>query len=244
MGFASKGEIRTLMLNTGLSNWTKISNWQRNKYITWFDPTWPKYDSGNSEWKGRFVALLLFNSRTYTSGGGTKVKPNVGFKLNKLTVRSKSYPNQIIDRELYNLVSNSDMLNYAYQNLKSKFSQMPLEITQETLDGISKKDIYYVSQLLSRELFTFTPSRMILVAKSSLGCKRLFVVSPLDKIVLEAIRLVLEAVYEPLFLNCSHGSRLNTGRLSALKQVSLGFQPAQWVIEGDFVNFLNLIPHR
>ena len=90
MGFASKGEIRTLMLNTGLSNWTKISNWQRNKYITWFDPTWPKYDSGNSEWKGRFVALLLFNSRTYTSGGGTKVKPNVGFKLNKLTVRSKS----------------------------------------------------------------------------------------------------------------------------------------------------------
>ena len=84
--------------------------------------------------------------------------------MNKLTVRSKSYPNQIIDRELYNLVSNSDMLNYAYQNLKSKFSQMPLEITQETLDGISKKDIYYVSQLLSRELFTFTPSRMILRA--------------------------------------------------------------------------------
>lgn len=39
-----------------------------------------------------------------------------------------------------------------------------------------------------------------------------------DKLVQEVLRLVLQAVYEPVFLNCSHGFRPNRSCHTALAQ--------------------------
>ena len=242
MGIVSKGEVRTLTLNTGLSKGSN-SYRQRNNYSTWFGHNRPKYDSGNAEWKGRVVASLLFR-KTYVSGGDAEEKSNVGSKLNKLAERSNTYPNQIIDRELYSLVCNPDMLVYAYENIKSKPGSMTPGVTPETLDGISKEKIENLSLSLQSEKFSFAPSRRIQIPKVSGGTRPLSIASPMDKIVQEAMRLVLEAIYEPLFKDCSHGFRANKSCHTALRQVSEEFQPAQWVIEGDLTKFFDSRSHH
>lgn len=202
-----------------------------------------RYASGNADGKGSNVALLSFR-RSYVSGGDTELKSNVGSKLNELANRSRSNPTQIIDRELFRLTTSIDTLIYSYENIKSKPGNMTPGITPETLDGISMETFVKLSRSLRDESFSFTPSRRVQIPKASGGTRPLSVASPLDKIVQEAMRLVLEAIFEPLFNDSSHGFRPNRGCHTALKRVSQNFQPVQWVIEGDLAKFFDTISHH
>lgn len=242
IGVTSKGEQRTLSLSTGLPKGSN-SYRQQSNYSTWLGPIRPRYDSGNAEWKERVAVPLLFK-RTYVSGRDTEEKSNVGSKLNKLASRSYSTPNQVIDRDLYKLVSNIDMLTYAYENIKSKPGNTTPGVSPETLDGISKEKLVSLSDSLKSEKFTFAPSRRIQIPKASGGTRPLSIASPMDKVVQEAMRLVLDAIYEPLFKDCSHGFRPNRSCHTALKKVSQEFQPVQWVIEGDLAKFFDSISHH
>lgn len=250
MGIASKGDLRTLKLNTGLPKGSNpyfiLENyfiWQQSNYSTCTKPLGLVYVSGNAVRKERVTAPLLFK-RAYVPGGDTEAKSNVGLKLNKLASRSNLVPNHKIDRELYSLVSSVDMLIYAYENIKSKPGNMTPGVTPETLDGISREKLENLSASLRSEKFSFTASRRIQIPKASGGKRPLSIASPMDKTVQEAMRLVLEAIYEPLFLDNSHGFRPNRSCHTALQKVSQTFQPAQWVIEGDLAKFFDTISHQ
>ena len=54
-----------------------------------------------------------------------------------------------------------------------------------------------------------------------------------DKLVQEAIRLILEAYYEPQFRDSSHGFRPQRSCHTALKRVKEQWTGAKWFIEGD-----------
>jgi group II intron reverse transcriptase/maturase len=241
MGVASKGDLRTMTLNTGLPKGSN-SYRQRSNYSTWIVSK-AIYNLGNANWKGRVAAPLLFK-RTYVSGRDTEEESNVGLKLNKLVKRSYDYPNQIIDRELYSMLTSVSMLSYAYDNIKSKPGNMTPGVTPDTLDGISQEKLEILSNSLRSEKFSFSPSRRILIPKVSGGSPPLSIASPMDKVVQEAMRLILEAIYEPLFKECSHGFRPNKSCHTALKKVSQEFQPVQWVIEGDLAKFFDTISHQ
>lgn len=55
--------------------------------------------------------------------------------------------------------------------------------------------------------------------------------------------MILEAVFEPTFLNSSHGFRPRRGCHTALKAVKQDFQPSVWVIEGDILKCFDSINH-
>ena len=241
VGVAPKGVERTLPLNKGSPKEGNFYRW-RNTYSTC-----PRASRGytlrNGKGKGRSVAPLLFK-RSYVSGGDTEAKSTVSLKLNKLAKRSLANHNIPIDRELYSLVSSVDTLIYAYENIKSKPGNMTPGVSPETLDGISKDTFEKLSKRLRDESFSFSASRRIHIPKASGGTRPLSVASPLDKVVQEAMRMVLEAIFEPLFVDCSHGFRPNRGCHTALKNVSQTFQPVQWVIEGDLAKFFDSISHH
>lgn len=201
-----------MSLNTGLPKGSNFY-WQRNNYSTCKSSKRLVYGSGNAERKGRVVASLLFR-RSYVSGGDRLCKSNVGTKLNKLAERSSSFPNQIIDRELYSLLCKRQTLIYAYENIKSK----PGNIRGvKEIEGISREKIDNLSSTLRMEKYKF--SRIKEKAKGS-AQTRLSIARAMDKIVQEAMRLILEAIYEPLFKDCSHGFRAKRSSHTAFLQVS------------------------
>lgn len=221
-----KGYIRMSTLNTGLP---KSSNTYGNRALVvpaLERSSFSIYVKGNAIRRERGAVSLLFR-RTYVSGGDMNEKFNVSDKLNKLSERSNSSPNLAIDRNLYSIVFNVDTLIYAYESIKSKPGNMTPGVTPETLDGISKEKILDLSKSLKDESFKFSPSRRVLIPKASGGTRPLSIASPKDKIVQEAMRMVLEAIYEPLFKDCSHGFRTGKGCHTALKDVSQKFQPVQ-----------------
>lgn len=65
-----------------------------------------------------------------------------------------------------------------------------------------------------------------------------------DKIVQEVLRMILEAVYEPIFQDCSHGFRPNRSCHTALKTIKKEFNGIRWFVEGDIKGCFDNINHQ
>jgi group II intron reverse transcriptase/maturase len=185
---------------------------------------------------------VLIALRQHSTGTGCST--NVMSKLSDLHNRSKSFPNQPIDRDLYKtFVLNKDMYLVAYNRLKSKPGMMTPGISPRTLDGMSSEVIDKLITQLSSESFSFSPGRRTQIDKASVGKRPLTIGDPQEKLVQEVIRLVLEAIYEPIFKKNSFGFRPKRGCHTALRYVFTKFKGCAWWIEGDIQGCFDNIPH-
>jgi retron-type reverse transcriptase len=145
-------------------------------------------------------------------------------KLRELHERSKAYPHLILDRNLYKILCDREIYLLAYQKLRSNPGNMTQGSTPETLDGMSTKLIDSLIEKLEDESFQFSAGRRVSIPKKSGGTRPLTMASPRDKLVQEAMRLILEAIWEPIFSDNSHGFRPNRGCHTALKQIKDQFK--------------------
>jgi len=121
---------------------------------------------------------------------------------------------------LYKQIANVDMLRLAYHKIKSKPGNMTPGIDEETLYGINNKYLEKLSESLLNESFQFRPTRRVYIPKTNGKTRPLGIASPRDKIVHEAMRIVLDGIFDPIFLESSHGFRSNRGQHTALKEIS------------------------
>ncbi len=170
-------------------------------------------------------------------------------KLNKLYERSSTYRDLPIDRNLYGLLCNVELLEIAYHNIKSKPGNLTSTSEKagegETLDGMSTQVLADIAEKLRDESFQFRTARRAYIPKpNGEGNRPITVSPPRDKIVQEAMRMILNAIYEPLFKEESHGFRPQRGCHSALKYINQKFQSSTWVIEGDISKCFDSIDHH
>jgi hypothetical protein len=129
-----------------------------------------------------------------------------------------------VDRGIYSgvfkLLTSVEFLMVAYAKIKSKPGNMTQGVDKETLDGVSVSFFKSLSKSLRNETFQFNPVKRVYIPKKNGKLRPLGIPSPRDKIVQEAIRLVLEYIYEPIFLDTSHGFRTERGCHSALYNIS------------------------
>jgi group II intron reverse transcriptase/maturase len=64
-----------------------------------------------------------------------------------------------------------------------------------------------------------------------------------DRIVQQALRMLMEPIFEADFYTCSHGFRRNRSTHTALRDVAAMFQRTTWTIEGDITGCFDNIPH-
>ena len=178
--------------------------------------------------------------RYYCTSGAN----NVVSRLEKLRLRSIDRPKHTVNANLHSLVYNIDFLNLAYNLLKSKPGNMTPGIVPETLDGMSEEILWNISDSLKSESFQFKPSRRVYIPKANGGLRPLTIASPRDKIVQQAIKMTLEAIFEPIFLESSYGFRPNRSCHTALKEVRRTFASVAWVIEGDIEKCFDSIDHK
>jgi group II intron reverse transcriptase/maturase len=115
---------------------------------------------------------------------------------------------------------------------------------RDTVDGMSLERIRRVIDDLRYERFRFTPARRIYREKKSGGQRPLGLPNFTDKLVQEALRLLLEAYYEPRFRDSSHGFRTGRGCHTALASLKYKFKGAAWFIEGDIRGCFDHIDHE
>ena len=162
--------------------------------------------------------------------------------LNSLIKHSKD-KNYKFER-LYRILYNKDMYLLAYQNIYAHEGNMTKGTDGETIDGMSLKRIDDLIAKLRDESYQPKPSRRTYIMKKDGKRKRpLGIPAFIDKLVQEVIRMILEAIYEGSFENCSHGFRPDRSCHTALDQIQTRFTGVKWFIEGDIKGFFDNIHH-
>lgn len=162
--------------------------------------------------------------------------------LNSLINHSKD-TNYKFER-LYRILYNKNMYLLAYQNIYANEGNMTKGTDGETIDGMSLKRIDDIIAKMRDESYQPKPSRRTYIMKKDGKRKRpLGIPAFIDKLVQEVIRMILEAIYEGSFENCSHGFRPDRSCHTALDQIQTRFTGVKWFIEGDIKGFFDNIQH-
>src|ERR1022692_4239792 len=138
--------------------------------------------------------------------------------------RSRSCTGRCSTRDLYLL---------AYGNIYSNQGAMTPGASAETADGMSEGKIEQITELMRHERYRFSPARRVYIPKKNGKLRPLGLPSWSDKLAGEVVRLLLEAYYEPVFSDRSHGFRPGRGCHTALREVARTWTGTSWFIEGD-----------
>jgi len=113
----------------------------------------------------------------------------------------------------------------------------------QTLDGINLKWFRDTSGSLLFESWNPKPSRRVYIPKANGKMRPLGISSPRDKIVQQAMKLILEVILEPKFSDFSHGFRPKRDCHSALCEIRK-WKGVSWFVEGDIKSFFDNIDHH
>jgi len=148
---------------------------------------------------------------------------------------------------LIQIIGSPPTIQLAYLMIKSNPGISAKGIDSTTLDGLNLKSLQKMSQDVLSGKMKFSPVRRVYIPKPGKSVLRpLGVSNPREKIVQKAMEMVLTAIFEEVFLDCSHGSRPGRSCHTALKHLQLKIGNAStysWVIEGDIKGCFDNIQH-
>lgn len=146
---------------------------------------------------------------------------------------------------LYRNLYNPEFYLLAYQKIATSQGSMTAGADGITLDGMSMERIEKLIARLRDHSYQPNPARRVYIAKKNSKKKRpLGIPSTDDKLLQEVVRMILEAIYEPTFSDNSHGFRPNRSCHTALKEISMLFTGAKWIIEGDIKACFDSFDHH
>ena len=133
----------------------------------------------------------------------------------------------------YRSLYSEDLFLAAYDKIGRNKGSLTPGTENDTADGMRLERIRKIIEALRHERFHFRPSRRIQIPKKGGGARPLGIPNFSEKLVQEALRMMLEAYYEPRFRDSSHGFRPGRGCHTALATIKLKFKGSAWFIEGD-----------
>ena len=168
----------------------------------------------------RNVVLPANAKRDFSFGGSHNFK-----KLNKY----KGKYNNLIE-----ILADINLLQRAYQQIKFNPEVIVKSSGLETLGSLNENWFAEISERLLDGSYQCKPARKIRIPKLNKTSFRPITISNfLDNIVQQAMKTVLERIFEPNFLKTSHGYRPSRGCHSALEQIRLNWVGISWFLKFD-----------
>ncbi|MCR5320233.1 MAG: group II intron reverse transcriptase/maturase [Lachnospiraceae bacterium] len=145
---------------------------------------------------------------------------------------------------LYHLI-NEDMLKLCHRQMDGKKAVGIDEVTKEKYEENLDNNIKDLVERLKRHAYKPLPTRRVFIPKANGKLRPLGIVAYEDKLVQAALKKVLEAVYEPRFLNYMYGFRPKRGCHEAIKDVyqHLTHGKINYIVDADIKGFFDHIDH-
>jgi len=155
-------------------------------------------------------------------------------------------------RELYNLLCNEVWLRVAHLKVNSNQGRETAGVDGESMSNFNGNldgNLERLRELLKAKAFEPQPVQRVYIPKANGKKRPLGIPGIRDRIVQEALQMILEPIWEADFSHYSYGFRPNRSTYDAISYLSnrltgLSGKGYQWVIEGDIASYFDTIPHR
>ncbi|GHV51568.1 maturase [Bacteroidia bacterium] len=138
---------------------------------------------------------------------------------------------------------NENLYALAYQSIASNEGSCTKGADGQSINGMSVERIHNIIDKLKDESYQPYPARRVYIPKKNGKQRPLGIPASDDKLVHEAVRMVLESIYEGHFEKCPHGFRPHRSCHTALASIHEGFDGTRWFIEGGIKGFFDNINH-
>ena len=165
-------------------------------------------------------------------------------KLERIAEISASSPRPEFT-SLYHLI-NKEMLMQCHKELDGSKAVGMDEITKREYEKNLEQNIDDLVERLKRKSYKPQPSIRVYIPKSNGKLRPLGIACYEDKIVQLALKKILEAIYEPRFLNCMYGFRPNRGCHNAIKELykRLNNTKICYIVDADIKGFFDHMKHE
>lgn len=169
------------------------------------------------------------------------MKPTIEI-LTRLQENSKNNHDEVFTK-LFRYLLRSDIYYMAFQNLYANNGAGTKGVNDDTADGFSEDKVNQIIEALKNGTYEPKPVRRTYIKKKNGKMRPLGLPTFTDKLVQDVIRMVLQAIYEPVFSDYSHGFRPGRSCHTALAQLKHEFIGAKWFVEGDIKGCFDNIDH-
>jgi group II intron reverse transcriptase/maturase len=173
---------------------------------------------------------------------------NIGEMQRTLSQKAEKDKNHRFD-DLYSLICRMDWLRLAHDYIEQNAGSKTAGSDREDMDTFNA-DLEINLQALQKELqaetFDARAGRRVYIPKANGKMRPLGIPTIRDRIVQEAVRMILEPIYEADFSQYSFGFRPNRCTMDAIKCILWSTQESKkyfWVIEGDISSYFDTIDH-
>ena len=154
--------------------------------------------------------------------------------------------------DLYSLLCNDVWLRVAHHKVNSNRGRETAGIDWQSMshfNGDLDGNLERLRVMLKAKTFEPIPVRRVYIPKSHGKQRPIGIPGIRDRIVQEALRMILEPIWEADFSIHSYGFRPNRSTYDAMTYIGKqltgnGGAIYQWVIEGDIESYFDTIPHR
>jgi RNA-directed DNA polymerase len=173
---------------------------------------------------------------------------NVGEMQRKLSLWS-SQDKERKFYDLYDFLYDQDWLRLAHDYVKQNAASITAGcdgINMSAFDEELEANLQQITEELKSETFKPLPVRRVYIPKPNGKTRPLGIPSIKDRIVQEALRMVLEPIFEADFSPCSFGFRPTRRTMDAIKCIAwstMEWKKFLWVIEGDISSYFDTIHH-
>lgn len=144
---------------------------------------------------------------------------------------------------LHRLLRSPYLFERAYDRVSRNKGALTPGVDGKTFDGMSLEKLAAIARRVAEGTYRFRPVRRVYIPKDNGKTRPLGIPTVEDRLVQETVRTILEAIYEPVFLDESHGFRPGRSCHTALNLIKKTWTGCKWLIEVDVRGFFDNIDH-
>lgn len=168
----------------------------------------------------------------------------MGTKLERISQLSKENPDMVFT-SVWHMI-NIDLLKECHREMDGKKAVGIDGVTKEEYEKNLGENLTNLVERLKERSYKPKPARRVEIPKDKGKTRPLSIYCYEDKLVQEALRRVLEAVFEPHFYDEMMGFRPNKGCHTAIRHLNtmLEMRNTNWVLDADIKGFFDHLDHE
>jgi len=147
-------------------------------------------------------------------------------------------------KNLIKIISNPLILLSSFEKVTKNSGYYSVGTDNKLIITVDKEFFVQLGREINSGIFQPKPTRRVMIPKSDGRLRPLGISCSVDKVVQEAMRAVLEFIYEPKFLASSHGFRPMKSCHTAINQYKMQFSCVTWIINMDIKSCFDNIDHK